>query len=56
MSMYIGMARESEDAAGVIITITVLGHSKRYKAQARHMEKINMKISVGVDGEFFIRL
>lgn len=56
MSMSIGMARESEKAAGVIITITVLEHSKRYKAQARHMEKMNMKISVGVGGEFFIRL
>lgn len=31
MSMSIGMARESEKAAGVIITITVLEHSKRYK-------------------------
>lgn len=39
MSMNIGMARKSEKAAGVIITITVLEHSKRYKAQARHMEK-----------------
>lgn len=56
MSMSIGMARESEKAAGVIITITVLEHSKRYKAQARHMEKIYMKISVGVGGESFIRL
>lgn len=26
MSMYIGMARESGKAAGVIITITVLEH------------------------------
>lgn len=39
MSMSIGMARESENAAGVIIMITVLEHLKRYQAQARHMEK-----------------
>lgn len=56
MSMSIGMARESENAAGVIIMITVLEHLKRYKAQARHMENIYMKISVGVGGESFIRL
>lgn len=56
MSMSIDMARESEKAAGVIIMITVLEHLKRYKAQAGHMKKMNMKISVGVGGEFFIRL
>lgn len=56
MSMSIDMARESEKADGVIITITVLEHLKQYKAQAGHMEKMNMKISVGVGGESFIRL